>query len=862
MQQLELAGPTRNPNCRLCPLHKAAKTVCIGAERVGKGDPEILVIGEAPGRQEDNTGRPFVGDSGRLIRDELAAAGFHNYVITNVVKCRPPDNRDPKAEEIKACRRYLDQEIRSLGLKYVLTLGRFSSKSVLKKSKITLDHGNLVQMSGFVGMPAYHPAYALRDPSKLPVLRHDLKRLRTFMNGGLEEDKEPKWRLVTSKTLQIFLDEFIAAPEFSYDTETSGLFPFDRKGKIRCLSIGMAKTSWVTPLDMPGSPLEGRPDLVREYLEMLVKIAEDTDKLAIAQNGKFDQEWMMECHETQFELHFDTMLASHVLDENQDHDLKYIARMELDAPEYDIPKKEKQGGMLHTPEGRERYLRYAAFDGAYTYRIKQIYAQRLAENPQLKRLFYKLVMPAARAIRRIEARGITLDMEKYAEVEIQITKERDEVKRELDILVRKHNQGKLINWNSHPQVRKFLYDNLDLTTTIKTKGGLPSTGEDAIVELRGQHPVADQLVKYREKEKFLGTYIEGWKPYIYEGRLYLGYKIHGTVTGRYSSRLHQIPRDGTLRNLGTAPPGWEFFQADLSQAELRIAAELSRDLELVSCFRPGGQDVHWRTLLYMIGSGRSKEYTKPSILTARKATGHKNLTLSDAIEILVEIGHNGAIEIGKELGINWKEARKKAKAINFGFVFGMYEKKFIQQAKTKYDWDCTYDEAHDFRTAYFELYNGIPPWHEKQKKLCRIDGYVRNLFGRIRRLPTIHSRDKEARMEAERQAINSPVQGTIGDWKAAALIEIEETIPTSKLRLVGEHHDALLGIVRPEYKDEVLPKVRAIMRRPSLFDVFNVSTVVPMESEIEVGNWGAGKTYEDPREVKKVRGSRKELVVV
>lgn len=844
----ELAAPISNPKCKLCALHKSAKSVCVPFERVGRGEPEILVIGEAPGRQEDAQGRPFVGDSGRLIRDELYKAGFPNYVITNIVKCRPPDNRDPKPEEIKACRTYLNQELQSLGLKFVLTLGRFSSKSVLKKSKITLDHGQIVQMSGFEGMAAFHPAYTLRDPSKLPALQHDLKRLRKHLDGSLEEDKLPKYRIVTRKTLSIFLEQFTAAPEFSYDTETSGLFPFDHKGQIRCLSIGLEGVAWVLPLDMPGSPFQGRPKAISQVLGVLVDIAKKTDKLAIAQNGKFDQHWMLETYETQFELDFDTMLASHVLDENSDNDLKYNARAELDAPEYDISTKEKRGEFLHIEQKRDEYLRYAAFDGAYTYLLKQIFAQRIAENPQIKRLFYKLIMPAARAIKKIEARGITLDMEAYARVEIQITRERDEVKRELDVLVREHNGGKLINWNSHPQVRKFLYDNLELTTTIKTGKGLMSTGEDAIVELRGQHPVADQLVKFREKEKFLGTYIEGWKPFIHEGRLYLGYKIHGTVTGRFASRLHQIPRDGTLRNLGTAPPGWDFFQADLSQAELRIAAELSGDLELVTCFRPGGQDVHWRTLLYMIGSGRSKEYTKPAIETARKATGHKNLTLSDAMEILSEIGHNGAIAIGKELNINWKEARKKAKAINFGFVFGMYENKFIQQAKTKYDWDCNYEEAHDFRTAYFELYNGIIPWHEKQKRLCKADGYVRNLFGRVRRLPGIYSRDKSLRMEAERQAINSPVQGTIGDWKSAALIEIEDTIPSNKLRLVGEHHDALLGIVRPEYRDEVLPRVRAIMRRPSLFDLFKINTVVPMESEIEVGNWGCGKSYEDPKD--------------
>lgn len=225
--------------------------------------------------------------------------------------------------------------------------------------------------------------------------------------------------------------------------------------------------------------------------------------------------------------------------------------------------------------------------------------------------------------------------------------------------------------------------------------------------------------------------------------------------------------------------------------------------------------------------------------------GHRDeeISLSEALEILKDYGHGESIKVWK----GWKEARKKAKAVNFGFIFGMHENKFIQQAKTKYDWDCTYEEAHDFRTAYFELYQGVIPWHDKQKKLVKIDGHVRNLFGRVRRLPGIYSSDRDLRGEAERQAINSPVQGTIGDWKSAALVEIEETIPTSKLRIVGEHHDALLMIFRPKYRDEVLPQVRRIMRRPKLFDLFKIDTVVPMESEIEIGPWGAGKNYEDPK---------------
>lgn len=822
-------------NCKKCPLHRGAQHVCIKGD--GPQDAEVIVIGEAPGRDEDRQGKPFVGKSGQLLRHELAAAGFSSVYITNVVKCRPPDNRDPTPTEIKACRPYLDAELLAIKAPYILTVGRYSAKTILKKSKITVEHGQTVKLNSRIGMPVYHPAYCLRDPSKLPAFQQDLRRLRNLIDG-VKTGEEPKWKVVDSpEGLDEFLHVFREAEEFSYDCETTGLFPFDREGSVRCISIGLTDCAYVIPLEFPGSIFEGNHEAQSSFLRILVQISNETDKLAIAQNGKFDQHWMKLSLGVSFDLHFDTMLASHVIDENEDHDLKYLARRWLDAPEYDLPKKEKQGALLHLPEGSTRYLRYAAFDAAYTYSLYWIFREKLMEDWRVRRLFYKIVMPGSRALERIERRGLTLDLPAYAKTEKQVLREKDEALEKLNTLAGK------INWNSHPQIRELLYSKLKLKTTVKTDKGLPSTGEDALVELRNQHPVAEALVRYRELEKFYGTYLEGWKEFTWQGRLYLSYKIHGTVTGRYSSRLHQVPRDGTIRNLICAPPGWAFAQADLSQAELRIAAELSRDLELVTCFRPGGSDVHWRTLLYMLGSGRSREYLEPAIWTAKELNGGGKLSLSDAIDILGTCGHAKAIEVWK----GWKEARKKAKAINFGFVFGMYENKFIQQAKTKYDWDCTFDEAHDFRTAYFELYRGIPPWHEKQKALVRADGSVRNLFGRLRRLPGIYSSDKELRMECERQAINSPVQGTIGDWKAAALIEIERDISRDKLRIVGEHHDALLMIFRPEYRDEVLPRVRAIMKHPSLLETFKINPAVPMESEIEIGNWGAGKTYEDPR---------------
>jgi len=726
----------------------------------------------------------------------------------------------------------MESELAEVKPKYVLALGAVASKAMAKKPRITEAHGQLVEMPGYTVMPAFHPAYALRDPSKLAPLQHDLERLSQIMQGKKLES-EIEWRIVNVKTFGRFIEDLRDCEEFAFDTETQGLFPYAGGKFIRCIGIAVAERAWLLPLEMPDSPLCGKPDAQRRILQVIYSILKD--KSAIAQNGKFDNTWLWINFGIRFRLSFDVMLASHTLDENEPHDLKYLARSYLGVAEYDISTKWKKD-IWFMPDPMQGY-EYCAKDAAYTLQLKQIFQKKLKADITMRRLYYKLVMPAARALEEIEREGLTVDLTKMINTEVEMRSRHQRKLSKLGKLA-----GKDINWNSPAQIAKLFFEDLGLPCTVKTDKGNPSTGEAALIDLKDKHPIAKALVEYRETEKFLSTYIDGWKEYMVNEKLYLGYKLHGTVTGRWSSRLHQVPRDGQIRNLIIAPPGWEFGQADLSQAELRIAAELSGDVELVSCFRPGGQDVHWRTLLYMIGAGRT-DAAELAITTADQILPPILKNLTKALTVLDKYGHNVAIEIDKA----WKEWRKKAKALNFGFVFGMYENKFIETAKTKYGWEPTWDEAHEFRQAYFELYRGVLPWHDKQKKLAHLNGYVRNLFGRLRRLPGISSHDRELRGEAERQSINSPVQGTIGDWKAAALIEIHQTMNPDKLRIVGEHHDAILFIVRADdkVKAEVLPKLQEIMRKPKLLDAFNIETVVPMDVEIAIGPWGDGITWRE-----------------
>jgi DNA polymerase-1 len=397
-----------------------------------------------------------------------------------------------------------------------------------------------------------------------------------------------------------------------------------------------------------------------------------------------------------------------------------------------------------------------------------------------------------------------------------------------------------INWNSPQQVASLLYGDLKLPVVIKTDKGAPSTGEEALLAIKGKHPIAEALVEYRELEKFRSTYLDGWKEFMVGPMLYLSTKLHGTVTGRYSSRLHQVPRDGTIRSLVEAPPGWTFVQGDLSQAELRFAAILSCDTELMTCYRRG-IDVHWRTLLHLIGSGSAASYVEPAWKTAAALNGRRRpRSLSEALEVLMTAGPDRCTELWK----GWKEARKTAKATNFGFLYGMMPPKFVETCKMKYGFEPTMKEAERMRETFFHLYQQLPDWHKKQKRLVHLNGYVRNLAGRMRRLPGIYSSDWSLSSECERMAINSPVQGYIGDHKAMAAIEIHETFNREKeLRIVGEVHDALLMWVRTERLEIILPRVAEIMKEPKLVREFGIKLTVPLEADLTVGPWGSGKTW-------------------
>ena len=173
--------------CKQCPLH-IGRTRAVPGD--GPADAVIMFIGEAPGFHEDQQGIPFVGAAGRLLDELLEKSGIDrsSVFITNVIKFRPPGNRDPKVEEVEACKHFLDRQIELISPQVVVTLGRHSMARAFPDEKISFVHGQARQVGEQIYVAMYHPAAALHQPSLRGIVESDFERLRNILDGKIQPD--------------------------------------------------------------------------------------------------------------------------------------------------------------------------------------------------------------------------------------------------------------------------------------------------------------------------------------------------------------------------------------------------------------------------------------------------------------------------------------------------------------------------------------------------------------------------------------------------------------------------------------------------------------------------------------------------
>lgn len=817
----------RNDKCTLCPLHQTANYVCLlGVE---KQPNDVMIIGEAPGRTEDETGKPFVGASGKLLREVLSANKVKGY-ITNAVACRPPQNRTPKKKEIDACNYWLKKQINDTRPKYVLLLGNIALQSVLGIKGIKKYRGKPIEKDNVVCLPTYHPSYILASNrsgnNERPIFERDIAQFKKIIDfGGVPFETKTRSKIVNTKK---DVEEMLAALDgvVSWDLETTQLYPWG--GKIVTLGFGTASGEYSLFINHPDSPWsESEIENIIEAIDQRIH-----DCIIVAQNGKFDALWMMVHYGVSWLADFDTMLGHYILDENDRHDLERLAKIYFNAEPWDISLAEKQG-----KAPAYKIARYHAHDLYYTRELYFVLSKELKKDKKLYDIYYKLLMPAARLFVSIEHHGAYIDIPKMKDAEVYLKNLLSEAETRL-------NRWAKINWGSPKQVANFLYNTLGIECPQLTPKGAPSTSESTLKQI--DHPCVSDIFKYRGAKQQLSFFIEGWKPFLVKGRIHPSFKLHGTVTGRLSCEhpnWQQVPRDRRIRSLVTAPPGWVLMEADLSQIELRIVAELSGDPTMTEAYKTG-LDIHWMTAIREIERGAGK---RELVLSTASTLMQKRITnYGEGIEIVLAAGPDAAAEIDEE----WKDLRKKAKATNFGYVYGMWWKKFKIYARDNYDIELTDEQARESRRFFFDQYYRLESWHKEQKRFARLHGNVRSLIGRKRRLPDATSYyDSPFKDEALRQAVNSPVQSLASDLNLMVLLQMVDEFPDT-FRPIATVHDAILAEIRIDQVEKIVKRIEQVMEKPDLLEVFGVKLNIPICGEVKLGPWGSGvslKKYQQAR---------------
>jgi len=415
--------------------------------------------------------------------------------------------------------------------------------------------------------------------------------------------------------------------------------------------------------------------------------------------------------------------------------------------------------------------------------------QKLAEY-ELTKIFEEIEMPVLTVLAEMEYHGVAVNIEKLKALEKKIDARLSQLTAEIYRLT-----GEEFNINSPQQLARVLFEKLGIKgkSMRKTAGGKPSTDASALIGLKNVHPVIPLLLEYREDFKINSTYVKALQGLVgKDGRVHTEFVQTGTATGRVSSQnpnLQNIPKESIysdeLRSAFEAPPSHHIIAFDYSQIDLRLLAELSQDEKMLEAFR-NNLDIHQMTA--------AKIFRVPY----------------DDVR---------------------PEMRRVAKTLNFGLVYGMGVSAFASAS------GLSRTSASEFIQTYFSEFPGIREWQERVKQEAKSRGYVQTPLGRRRYLPYIASGSGRIVSQAERIAINLPVQGFTADITKLAMIKAKESLEKEKLwgntaKLVLHIHDELLFEVADDSIDRVVSLVRPIME-----NVYRLS--VPLSVSVSSGkNWG------------------------
>ena len=586
--------------------------------------------------------------------------------------------------------------------------------------------------------------------------------------------------LENSSDIKEFVRKVNTLKEFCFDSETTSINPLD--AELVALTFSWEKGAGYL-IHFPESQKE-----TKAILENLRPVFENPDTLKIGQNMKFDLQVLANYHiEVKGPL-FDTMIAHYLLEPDMRHNMNLLSETYLGYSPVHIEsligeKGNSQKNMRSVPV--DKVKDYAVEDADVTYQLETVFEPRIKAEG-LGDLAYDIEMPLINVLATMERNGVILNLDDLKAITINLREDIISLEKEIYSLA-----GTEFNISSPKQLGDILFIRLKLDEKARvTKTKQFITNEEILQRLTSKHPIVDKVLEYRGLKKLLSTYVEALPLLVDKktGRIHTSFNQAVASTGRLSSNnpnLQNIPvrdeRGREIRKAFVPEKGHIFLSVDYSQIELRLMAHLSKDKSMIADFL-SGNDIHAATAAKIFG---------------------------------VEI---------KDVT---REMRSRAKTANFGIIygissFGLSERLTIGRK-----------EAKELIDGYFNSYPGVKIYMDESIKKARDTGYVTTMFGRKRYLRDIHSRNQVVRGNAERNAINAPIQGSAADIIKIAMVRIYNRMKSENFlsKMILQVHDELIF----EVVISELEKLKELV-------LYEMSNAVKLDVPLKV-DWGTGNNW-------------------
>lgn len=715
-----------------------------------------------------------------------------------------------------------------------------------KNRSVTSCREKVVAHKGATVLPTFDPSVIGIDYARLPEIQWDTRLAIRYLTTGQGAPIVGDYYWVESlHEVVARVDEKYAATgkpvEVAFDLETTSLNPYDPNTWIVSafftVDAGKSYGVYFEKGEVPVRPEEGKALDELNYWEGLwaqLNWLLTTPKISLrGANLKYDCHWLVQ----KFDINctnqkFDTMLAGSLLNENRGNSLKLHAKImtPLGGYESGMDRYDK-GHMEEVP--KEDLLIYAGGDTDATYRVAIRMKEELLLDKQLTNFYVKLLQPSVKVFEKMERTGMLVNPQVYYDLEVELQGEVARLQQEMINCL--PNKLRIKYWDSIAKaiaegkspfkadlLQEYLFSKMGLNLTPRfftAKTGKASTSGDHLMLFMDNPDAAPFVTAFSEMtevQKVLSTYVVGFLKHLHPGNkfhpsYYLAVGSYddrkndaGATTGRTSCSnpsVQTIPKRGKwvkkLRQAFIAPPGKTLLSLDFSQGELRIAAVLAKEPTMLDAYA-SGLDLHAITAAHLSGNSVEDFMLLPD----------------DQRDLL----------------------RSAAKASNFGLIYGMGAKRYVDYARTAYGVTMTLEQGTDNRNAFFDKYSKLLDWHAEYKGFAHRHGYVRSPLGRIRHLPLINSRDRMVSSQSERMAVNAPVQSCLSDMMQLAMVHIDREYGTGYgLDFYLMCHDSITVTVPEEDAIIWARRLKEIMENLPLLRDFGFDSPIKFVADAEYG---------------------------